>query len=216
MSINGAPQQGAGAEERPAWFTAYLEILTIKREEVQAKALENVFSGCEDVSEVFKNNISAAYRSESHLEAARQASHEALNQTLLRTLMLYTAPYVQIHWTAISPEQAKVCLNLNNSLVPLDFSSRSLKSWLQHFEVIFSKKFISERVARLPTLPIIRSKPSNNYMLVSTKLVRTASQSTSRKLETLLQMLMGMIQPGLSTRLPSSSKKSSVASRVEN
>ena len=121
MSLNGAPQQGAEAEERPAWFTAYLESLHIKREEVQAEALENVLNYCEDISEVFKSNISAAYRSESQLEAARQADREGLTQTLLRTPVLYTAPYVQFPWSAIGPEQSKVCSKLNGSLTPLDF-----------------------------------------------------------------------------------------------
>ena len=101
MSLNGAPQQGAEDEERPAWFTAYLESLHIKREEVQAEALENVLNYCEDISEVFKSNISAAYRSESQLEAARQADREALSQTLLCTPVLYTTPYVQFPWSAI-------------------------------------------------------------------------------------------------------------------
>ena len=149
MSLNGAPQVGAEAEERPAWFTAYLESLHVKREEFQTEALENVLNDCEDISEVFKNNINAAYRSEAQLEAARQADREALTQTLLRTPVLYTALYVQFPWSAIWPEQAKVCSKLNDSLTPLDFSSRSLKYWLQHFDVIFSKKIITERVARL-------------------------------------------------------------------
>ena len=145
MSLNGAPQVGAEAEERPA----YLESLNIKREEVQAEALENVINNCEDISEAFKNNINAAYKSEAQLEAARQADREALTQTLLRTPVLYTVPYVQFPWSAIGPKQAKVCSKLNDSLTPLDFSSRSLKYWLQHFDVIFNKKFITERIARL-------------------------------------------------------------------
>ena len=69
MSTNGAPLQGAMDEEHPAWFTAYLQYLSIKKE---------------DVSEVFQHNISAAYRTESKLEAARQAEVEALSQTLLQ------------------------------------------------------------------------------------------------------------------------------------
>ena len=149
MSLNGAPQPGAEAEERPAWFTAYLESLYIKREEVQAVALENVLNECDDISEVFKNNIRAAYRSEAQLEAARQTDREALNQQLLCTPVLYTAPYVQFPWSAIGAEQVKVCSKINDSLTPLDFSSRSLKHWLQHFDVLFNKKFIPERIVRL-------------------------------------------------------------------
>ena len=101
MSLNGAPPPGAEAEERPAWFTAYLESLHVKHEEVQAEALENVLNDCEDISEVFKNNINAAYRNEAQPEAARQADREMLTQTLLRTLVLYTAPYVQFPWSVI-------------------------------------------------------------------------------------------------------------------
>ena len=121
MSLNDAPQPGAGAEERPAWFKAYLESLNIKREEVQAVALENVLSKCDDISEVFKNNISAAYRSEAQLEAARQTDREALNQQLLRTPVLYTAPYVQFPWSSIGAEQAKICSKINDSLTPPGF-----------------------------------------------------------------------------------------------
>ena len=94
MSFNGAPQLGAEAEERQAWFTAYLESLNIKREEFQDEALENVLNECENIYEVFKNNINAAYRSEAQLEAAWQSDREALTQTLLRTPVLYTAPYM--------------------------------------------------------------------------------------------------------------------------
>ena len=71
MSLNGAPQPGAEAEERPAWFTAYLESLNIKREEVQAVALENVLNEFDDISEVFKNK------------------HEALNQQLPCCILLH-------------------------------------------------------------------------------------------------------------------------------
>ena len=149
MSLNEAPQLGAEAEERPAWFTAYLESLNIKREEVQAVALENVLSECDDISEVFKNNISTAYRSEAQLKAARQTDREVLNQQLLCTPVLYTAPYVQFPRSFIVAEQAKICSKINDSLTPLNFSSRSLKHWLQHFDILFNCKFITERVARI-------------------------------------------------------------------
>ena len=165
MSLNGAPQQGAEGEERPAWFTAYLESLQIKREEVRAEALENVLSNCEDVSKVFRSNISAAYRTKSQLEAARQADREALSQTLLCTPMLYTAQYVQFPWSAIGPEQSKICSKLNDALTPLDFSSKSLKFWLMHFDVIFSRKFVNERVARLAVVYNSCSLPLQQQIL---------------------------------------------------
>ena len=110
MSTNGeAPQQGAESEEHPAWFTAYLQSLSIKREEVRAVEFDNVLQTCEDVSEVFRSNISAAYRTESRLEAARQAEREKLSQTILQTPVVYSAPYVEFPWSLISPEQGKIC-----------------------------------------------------------------------------------------------------------
>ena len=149
MSTNDVPRQGAGGEEYPPWFAAYLESLSIKREEVQVVALENVLNDCNDISEVFKSNIIAAYRSEVQLEAARQTDREALDQQLLRTPVSYTAPYVQFPWNLIGAEQAKICSKINDSLIPLDFSSKSLKHWTQHFDVLFNRKFITERLARI-------------------------------------------------------------------
>ena len=138
MSLNEAPLQGAEGEH-PAWFTAYLESLQINCEEVRAEALDNVLQNCEDVSEVFRSNISAAYRTESKLEAARQAEREALSQTILQTPVVYSAPYVQFPWSLIRPEQGKICSRLNDDLTPLDFSSKSLKSWLMHFMPSFQE-----------------------------------------------------------------------------
>ena len=171
MTLNGAPQQGAEGEQRPAWFTAYLESLQVKREEVRAEALENVLQNCEDVSEVFKSNISAAYRTESQLEAARQADREALSQTLLRTPVVYTAPYVQFPWSLIGPEQGKICSRLNDALTLLDFLSKSLKSWLMHFDVIFSRKFVVEHVAKLSVVYNSCSlpHPQHGYRIQSRK-----------------------------------------------
>ena len=93
MSTNGAPLQGAMDEEHPAWFTAYLQSLSIKKEEVRAAELDTVLQTCEDVSEVFRHNISAAYRTESKLEAACQTEVEALSQTLLQNPVSYSVPY---------------------------------------------------------------------------------------------------------------------------
>ena len=94
MSTDNAPRQGAGGVEYPPWFKTYLESLSIQREEV-LEALENVLNDCDEISQVFKSNISAAYRSEAQLEAARQTDRAALDQQLLCTLVSYTAPYVQ-------------------------------------------------------------------------------------------------------------------------
>ena len=92
MSNDNAPRQGAEGEAYPPWFTTYLESLSIKREEIQVEALENVLNECEDISQVLKSNISAAYRSEAQLEAARQTDRAALNQQLLCTPVSYTCP----------------------------------------------------------------------------------------------------------------------------
>ena len=149
MSLNDAPQPGAGAEEYLAWFATYLESLSIKRGEVQVVALENVLKEYNDISDVFKSNISAAYRSEAQLEVARQTDCEALNQKLLRTPVLCTAPYVQFPWSLIGAEQAKIFSKINDSLIPLDFSSKFVKNWTQYFDVLFKRKFITERLARI-------------------------------------------------------------------
>ena len=165
MSINGAPQQGAEGEQHPAWFTAYLESLSIKHEEVRAEALDNVLQNCEDVSEVFRSNISAAYRTESKLEAACQAEREALSQTILQTPVVYRVPYVQFPWSLIGPEQGKICSRLNNDLTPLDFSSKSLKSWIMHFDAIFSRKFVVNHVAKLSVVYNSCSTPLQQQIL---------------------------------------------------
>ena len=73
MSTEWASQQGAEGEEYPTWFSAYLRSLNVKKEEVRAAELDTVLQTCEDVSQVFQSNISAAYRSESKLEAGCKA-----------------------------------------------------------------------------------------------------------------------------------------------
>ena len=149
MSTDGASQQGADGEEYPSWFSAYLRSLNVKTEEVRAAELDVVLQTCEDVSQVFRSNISAAYRSESKLEAARKAEAEALTQTLLHNPVSYVAPYPEFPWSLISPEQGKICSRLSDDLKPLDFSSKSLKSCSTHFKDLFSKKFVHERVAKI-------------------------------------------------------------------
>ena len=67
MNTDGASQQGADGEEYPPWFSAYLRSLNVKKEEVRAAELDTVLQTCEDVSQIFRSNISAAYRSESKL-----------------------------------------------------------------------------------------------------------------------------------------------------
>ena len=44
--------------------------------------------------------------------------------------------------------QANICSKINDLLIPLDFSSKSQKHWTQHFDVLFNRKFITERLAR--------------------------------------------------------------------
>ena len=102
-------------------------------------ALENVLNDCDEISQVFKSNISAAFRSEAQLEAARQTDRDALDQQLLPTPVSYTAPYVQFPWNLIGAEQAKICSKINDSLIPLDYLSKSLKHWSQHFDVLFKR-----------------------------------------------------------------------------
>ena len=129
MNTDEVPQQGADGEEYPTWFSAYLRTLTGKKEKVKAAELDEVLQSYDDVSQVFRTNISAAYRAETKLEAARKAEAEALTQSLLHNPVSYVAPYPEFPWQLISAEQGKICSRISDDLKPLDFSSKSLRSW---------------------------------------------------------------------------------------
>ena len=58
MTTDGILQQGAFGEDYPTWFSAYLESITIKKEEVKAAELDKVLQQYEDVSQVFWSNVS--------------------------------------------------------------------------------------------------------------------------------------------------------------
>ena len=165
MNTDEASQRGAEEEEYPSWFSAYLRSLTIKNEEVKAAELDTVLQSCNDVSQVFRSNITAAYRSESKLEAARKAEAEALTQTLLHNPVSYVAQYPEFPWSLITTEQGKICSRISDDLKPLDFSSKSLKSWATHFKDLFSKKFIHERVARISIVYNSCSSPLQQQLL---------------------------------------------------
>ena len=77
MSTDEVLQQGAEGEEYPPWFSAYLRSLTGKKEEVKAAELDEVLQSYDDVSQVFRSNISAAYRAETKLEAAKSLRYWA-------------------------------------------------------------------------------------------------------------------------------------------
>ena len=62
MNTEEVPQEGADGEVYPTWFSAYLRTLTVKKEEVKAAELDEVLQSYDDVSQVFRTNISAAYR----------------------------------------------------------------------------------------------------------------------------------------------------------
>ena len=165
MSTDGASQQGADGEEYPSWLSAYLRSFTVKKEEVKAAELDVVLQTCEDVSQVFRSNISANYRTESKLEAARKAEAEALTQTLLHNPVSHVAPYPEFPWSIISPEQGKICSGLSDDLKPLDFSSKSLKLWSTHFKDLFSKKFVHEWIARISIVYNSCSSPLQQQLL---------------------------------------------------
>ena len=111
MSTDGVPQQGADGEEYPPWFSAYLRTLTVKKEEVKAAELDEVLQSYDDVSQVFRTNISTAYRAESKLEAARKTEAEALTQTLLHNPVSYVAPYPEFPWHLISAPASPMISN---------------------------------------------------------------------------------------------------------
>ena len=49
----------------------------------------------------------------------------------------------------ISAEQGKICSRISDDLKPLDFSSKSLGSWTNHFKDLYAKKFVHDRIARV-------------------------------------------------------------------
>ena len=65
----------------------------------------------------------------------------------------------------ISPEQGKICSRLSDDLIPLDFSSKSLKSWIIHFNDVFSRKFVVDRVAKLSVIYNSCSTPLQQQIL---------------------------------------------------
>ena len=186
MRTNGAPLQGAAGEEHPAWFTAYLQSLNIKKEEVRNAELDTVLQTCEEVSEVFRHNISAAYQTESKLEAARQAEVEALSQTLLQN-PVYSVPYVEFPWSLISPEQGKICSCLSDDLPKLDFLSKFLKTWIIHFNDLFSKKFVVDRMAKIPVIYNSCSNPLQQQILSLN--IRSKAQKEEFLYQELLQVI---------------------------
>ena len=99
------------------------------------------------------------------MEAARKAEAEALTQTLLHNPVSYVAQYPEFPWSLITTEQGKICSRISDDLKPLDFSSKSLKSWATHFKDLFSKKFIHERVARISIVYNSCSSPLQQQLL---------------------------------------------------
>ena len=80
-----------------------------------------------------------------------------------------------------------MCSKLNDSLTPLDFSSQSLKYWLQHFDVLFNKKFITERIARLAVVYNSCSLPLQQQIL--SMYVGSRAEKEDFKLQDFLQIL---------------------------
>ena len=104
MNPDAVLQQGAVGEEYPSWFSAYLSSLTTKKEEVKAAELDKVLQQYEDVSQVFRSNVTTAYRAETRLEAARKAEEESLTQQLKNNPVSYDAPYPDFSWKLISAD----------------------------------------------------------------------------------------------------------------
>ena len=74
-------------------------------------------------------------------------------------------PYEPFPWASIIIEQSKIVSKLNDTLIPLDFSSKSLKHWLQFFLGLFNKKFITDRMARLAVIYNSCSLPLQTQIL---------------------------------------------------
>ena len=165
MTTDGILQQGAFGDEHPTWFTNYLDSLTIKKEEVQAAELDKVLEQYEDVSKVFRANVTTAYRAETRLEAARKAEEESLTQQLKNNPISYDAPYPDFPWKLISADQAKICSKISDNLKPLDFSSKSMRHWDHQFKDMFARKFVHDRCAKLALIYNSCSSPLQQQLL---------------------------------------------------
>ena len=164
MSTEAGLQQGANGEEYPSWFSTYLSSLKPKKEE-RAAELDEVLQGYEDISTVFRSNVTAAYRAETRLESARKAEEESLTQQLLHNPIPYDAPYPDFPWQLISADQGKICSRISDDLKPLDFSSKSLRYWAEHFKSLYARKFVHDRCAKLALIYNSCSSPLQQQLL---------------------------------------------------
>ena len=88
-----------------------------------------------------------------------------MSQTLLQNPVPYSVPYVEFPWSLISPEQGKICSRLSDDLPKLDFSSKSLKTWIVHFTDLFSRKFVVDRMAKISVVYNSCSNPLQQQLL---------------------------------------------------
>ena len=79
--------------------------------------------------------------------------------------MSYSVPYIEFPWSLISPEQGKICSRLSDDLTALDFSSKSLKTWIIYFNDLFSCKFVVDRMAKTSVVYNSCSNPLQQQIL---------------------------------------------------
>ena len=165
MNTDGILQQGPFGDEHPPWFKNYLDSLTIKKEEVQAAELDKVLEQYQDVSKVFRANVTTAYKAETRLEAARKAEVLSLTEQLKNNPISYDAPYPDFPWKLISADQAKICSKISDNLKPLDFSEKSMRHWDHQFKDMYARKFVHERCAKLSLIYNSCSPPLQQQLL---------------------------------------------------
>ena len=105
-------QVGGGSKnaEYPAWFSVYLNRLQVQDDNtVKIEQLENAPLDKKPQKDQF----------------------ECLHTE-------FDCPYEIFLWSSIDAEQTKLVSKLNDTLTPLGFSTKSLKFWLQHFQIVNS------------------------------------------------------------------------------
>ena len=148
------------------------------------------------------------------MELAHQQDKKALEDQLEHAQTEYECSFEQMPWSLID---AELMSKISDTLSTLDFSKKSLKSWLQHFQELFDHRFVTKRVAKLAViynscspslknrlLPVdIGSKARNDeYMYKS--LLRTIGIlcMCTNHTESALQSLIAGVMQNLSDSVP--------------
>ena len=99
------------------------------------------------------------------MESARKAEEESLTQQLIHNPISYAAPYPDFPWQLINADKGKICSRISDDLKPLDFSSKSLRHWTDHFKNLYARKFVHCRCAKLALIYNSCSSPLQLQLL---------------------------------------------------